>query len=167
MYAIATLLIVGSALFAWVRSVQLVITHQSQVLAAYDQTGPRGFYWEELGARSYRANCASCHRADGVGWDQYPGVGHTARLFNAPGGRDYVIDLHLYGLDSPRWRVPMPPMGHLSDIEMAAVLNHVLTSFGNDAERSPDLPLYMPADIAPRRGQNLRPADVNARRPVQ
>jgi mono/diheme cytochrome c family protein len=164
-YVIGTLLVVASALFAWIRSEQLVITPHSAVLAAYDRMGEQRFAWEELGAHSYLANCANCHRADGSGWDQYPGVGHTARLFNAPRGREYLIDLHLYGLQSPRWRVPMPPMGHLNDIELAAVLNHLLSGYGNENERSADLPLYTSADIAARRGQDLRPAEVNAKRP--
>jgi hypothetical protein len=56
-------------------------------------------------------------------------------------------------------------MGHLPDPALAAVLNHLLTRFGNERSLAPDTPLFMPADIAARRGQRLTPAAVNARRP--
>lgn len=165
-YTIAVLLIVGAAAFAWMRSAQVVLTRESAVLAAY-QPAPTGeFAWTELGRDSYVRNCMNCHGGDGRGWDQYPGVGHTARLFNAPGGREYVVDVHLYGLTSSRWRAPMPPMGHLHDVEMAAVINHVLTHFGNQAALSAGARLLLPSDVAARREQRLSPAEVNGRRPA-
>jgi hypothetical protein len=79
-----------------------------------------------------------CRTRGGGGWYRFPGAGHTARLFAAPGGREYVVGPHLYGLASPRWRVPMPPMGHITDVELAAVLNHVLTNHGDERELPPD-----------------------------
>lgn len=164
-YTIGGLLVVGAGLFAWVRSSQLAITDESAVLARYQPTPAHEFRWRELGSSSYVRNCMNCHGRDGEGWDQYPGLSHTTELFSAPGGRDYVVDLHLYGLTSPRWRAPMPPMGHIHDTEMAAVINHVLTSFGNEA-RIDGAPLYTPADIAARRGQRLSPREVDRRRPT-
>lgn len=164
-YTIAALIALGAALFAWVRSAQLVVSEEATVLARHAPAEAHGFEWQALGAGSYVRNCAACHGRDGGGWDQYPGVGHTARLFAAPGGRDYVVDLHLYGLASPRWRVPMPPMGHMNDVELAAVLNHVLTHYGNERALAPDAQLYLPADIAARRGQPLRPREVDRFRP--
>ncbi len=124
------------------------------------------FDWRQIGARSYKVNCLNCHGAEGQGWDQYPGVGHAADLLAAPGGRDYLVDLHLYGLTSPRWRAPMPPMGHLGDVNMAAVLNHMLTNYGNEKRLPEGASLYRPQDVAARRGQDLSPWDVNARRPA-
>jgi mono/diheme cytochrome c family protein len=163
-YTIAVLLVVGAALFAWMRSAQLVIVDEGTVLAAADPDYARGFDWEALGRASYERNCAVCHGRDGRGWDQYPGVGHTAQLFEAPGGREYLIDLHLYGLTSQRWRAPMPRMGHIHDPELAAVLNYLLTSFGNEQARAEGV-LYGPADIAARRGRDDTPWTVNERRP--
>ena len=165
-YTIAALLLAGAALFAWLRSAQVVIADEATVLARFEPVPEaHDFEWRELGGRSYVANCLNCHGRDGQGWDQYPGLDHTARMFNAPGGRDYLIDVHLFGLTSDRWRAPMPPMGHMRDVELAAVLNHVLTHFGNDAMRSPDLPLYAPADVQSRRGGYRSPAAVNRDRP--
>lgn len=164
-YAIATMLIAGAALFAWLRSAQLVISDERTVLAGFAPAEAHVFEWREPGERGYVANCRNCHLAGGEGWDQYPGVGHTARLFAAPGGREYVVDLHIYGLASDRWRVPMPPMGHMQDVELAAVLNWVLTNFGNQEHLPPGAALYEPADIAARRGLGLSPGQVNERRP--
>lgn len=165
-YTIATWLVVGAILFAWMRSAQLVLSNEPGVLARYEPAPAHEFEWQELGARSYLSNCAACHGREGEGWDQYPALRHASRLFTADGGRDYVLDVHLYGLTSDRWRAPMPPMGHLVDVEMAAVINHVLTHFGNEHVAVPEDSLYLPADVAVRRGQRVSPWQVNARRPA-
>lgn len=163
-YGIAGLLVVGAALFAWARSSQLTVTDEVAVLAQYEPHPSGEFRWQDLGARSYERNCSTCHLRDGSGWDQYPPLDHTRTLAQADGGRAYVIDLHLYGLASDRWRAPMPPMGHIQDVEMAAVINHVISRFGAapvDADT-----LYGPDDIRARRGQRLTPHEVNTRRPL-
>ncbi len=165
-YTIAALLIVGAALFAWVRSAQLALSDEPTLLAAFEPAPAHEFRWTVLGAASYERNCMNCHGRNGRGWDQYPGLGHTVALFMAPGGREYIIDLHLYGLTSERWRAPMPRMGQIVDVELAAVLNHVLTNYGNQRLLPADATLYVPADIAARRDQRLSPWDVNARRPT-
>lgn len=164
-YTIAVLLLAGAGAFAWMRSAQLLLTDEAAVLERYEPSPAGEFAWAELGRSSYVRNCANCHGRDGQGWDQYPGVGHTGRLFAAPGGREYLIDVHLYGLTSRRWRAPMPPMGHLHDAEMAAVINHVLTNYGNGEALPAGTPLLLPADVAARRGQALSPAQVDRRRP--
>lgn len=164
-YTIAALLLTGAALFAWVRTEQLVVSDEGTVLARYEPTPGDEFRWAELGRDSYVRNCANCHGRAGQGWDQYPGLGRTAALWAEPGGREYVVDLHLYGLTSDRWRAPMPPMGHLQDAEMAAVINYVLTSFGNERRLPAEARLYTPADITARRGRALSPSDVERLRP--
>ncbi len=164
-YTIAVLLILGATVFAWVRSQQVVLTSERTVLARFEPTPEHEFLWPQLGPASYERNCMNCHLESGRGWDQYPGVGHTAALFGGPGGREYLIDIHLYGLTSDRWRVPMPPMRHMADVELAAVLNYLLTSFGNERVLPPDAPLYLPTDIMARRGLRLSSAEVNEYRP--
>lgn len=160
-YAIAGFLVVGAAAFAWMRSAQLALTTEAAVLAQYEPVAVAEFHWYELGEQSYARNCMNCHRRDGQGWDQYPPLPPAAALFAVPGGRDYLIDLNLYGLTSHRWGAPMPPMSHIRDVELAAVLNYVLTTFGVVDQAL----LYVPADIMARRGQRLSPRDVNERRP--
>jgi mono/diheme cytochrome c family protein len=164
-YAIAIFLLAGAAVFATVRSAQVVITDETAVLARYQPEPGAQFRWEELGGGSYKRNCMNCHAADGAGWDQYPGLSRSAALYVADGGGEYMIDLHLYGLTSERWRAPMPPMSHLQDVEMAAVINYVITRFG-DGRLLSEADLLRPEDIAARRGADLSPSDVNRRRPA-
>jgi mono/diheme cytochrome c family protein len=161
-YVIAFLLIAGAALFAWARSAQLALTNESIVLARFDPDVTPTFEWRELGGSSYERNCLNCHGTEGQGWDQYPGLAHTGRLLEASGGREYLIDLHLYGLTSDRWRAPMPPMGHLQDVELAAVLDYIAERFGGIAGEQPP---FLPRDIRARRGLGLSPPEVNRTRP--
>jgi len=164
-YAIAIFLLAGAAVFASVRSSQVVITDEAAVLARYQPEPGAPFRWQALGSASYTRNCMNCHAEDGTGWDQYPGLAHSAALYGASEGREYMIDLHLYGLTSERWRAPMPPMSHLHDVEMAAVINYVITRFGA-GEQFSDADLLRPEDVAARRGARLSPSDVNQRRPA-
>ena len=163
-YAIAVGLIGGAALFAWMRSEQLEIADENTVLARYDDDQREPFPWLKLGERSYISNCASCHGRDGKGWDEYPGLGHTAELYRAA-GRDYLVDVHLYGLTSDRFGAPMPPMGHMQDAELAAAINYTLASFGNERHLGGSVRHVHARDISERRHKELRPKDVNARRP--
>lgn len=165
LYVIALFLFCAAALFGWVRSAQIVIADESAILEQYGPAPEKQFDWAELGKEGYLRNCANCHGTEGKGWDQYPGLGGTAFYFQPPGGREYFIDLHLYGLTSKRWGAPMPPMGHIQDIELAAIINYVLTHFGNDQILSPDTKFVSPEDIAERRGRSLSPSEVNALRP--
>ena len=75
-----------------------------------------------------------------------------------------MINLHLYGLDSPRSRVPMPPMDHLADAEIAAVLNYMLAEFGGSEVGSGATPPFFPPEVAARRGAGLGPQEVGAQR---
>lgn len=161
-YAVAAALFAGAAAFAWMRTAQLALTNERTVISRFDPVPAGEFRWHELGEVSYERNCANCHGGDGRGWDQYPPLQPAARLAAQPGGREYMLDLHIYGLTSDRWRAPMPPMGHILDTELAAVVNWMLTEFGGAGQ---DL-LYVPADVAERRGLDLSPRDVNRRRPA-
>ena len=165
LYAIATFLVVGAALFAWMRTSQLVLTDERTMLAHHAPADAREFEWRELGRRTYYGNCAACHGDDGEGWDEYPPLAGTAALLLAPGGREYLVDVHLHGLASPRWGAPMPPMGHLPDVALAAVMNHVLVGIDDAPRAAPGARLYLPADVAARRGPRRSPHEVNARRP--
>jgi mono/diheme cytochrome c family protein len=162
-YTIAALLFIGAAAFAWMRSAQLELTTEGAVLARYEPPPSLEFEWRELGRRGYERNCANCHRTDGSGWDQYPPVTGSAELAQQDGGREYLIDLHLYGLTSARWGAPMPSMAHVRDVELAAIINYVVHELGGGADA---LLLEGPGDIADRRGQALSPAGVNNRRPT-
>lgn len=163
-YAIALLLGLGAALFAWVRSNQFTLVDERFVLARFEPAPAHEFEWAELGRRGYLRNCATCHRPDGSGWDQYPPLGHVGAFVHVPEGREYLIDVHLHGLASERHGAPMPPMRHMTNVELAAVMNHVLTSFGNERVVSATH-LVIPPDVAARRVPRLTPREVNERRP--
>jgi mono/diheme cytochrome c family protein len=159
-YAIAALLFIGSGFFAWARSSQVVITTEAAVLAGYEPADAT-FHWYELGRGSYRRNCGNCHGGDGSGWDQYPPVTNAATLLRAPRGTEYLIDLHIYGLTSERWGAPMPPMGHIRDVELAAVINYIATTFDDASVEE----LVTPEQITARRGLRLSPKEVERGRP--
>ncbi|HSJ09040.1 MAG TPA: cytochrome c [Longimicrobiales bacterium] len=161
-YTLAVSLFIGAALFARMRQSQYTLTYQGTVLAQYEPAPAHEFDWQELGSASYVRNCRNCHGADGRGWDQYPPLEPAAEFSADPAGRNYLIDVHLYGLASRRWGAPMPPMGHMHDVEIAAVMNYMLTAFGGVTDEAR---LFVPSDVAARRAERLRPAEVNETRP--
>ena len=98
--------------------------------------------WDRaLGEQSY-ANCAACHQPNGQGIPSAfpPQAGHAPEIYNVEGGRTYMIHTVLWGLqgeivvDGITYNGIMTPWGSIMDDEqIAAVLNYVLTSWGNDA----------------------------------
>ena len=123
--------------------------------------------WPVLGANVYDSSCASCHQADGQGIaGVYPPLEeHAAHLYNAPGGRDYLVNLLLYGLQGPievegaTYNNQMPAWKQLGDDEIAAVLNHTLSSWKNEGLVDTFEP-YQPEDIEPFRNEDLSNEDV-------
>lgn len=102
----------------------------SQQVAAVDPGLPDG-------GQLYAANCASCHQANGQG---LPGA------FPPLAGNSVVLDIDptehirttIFGIqgkaiDGIDYASPMPGFSFLSDEEIAAVINHERTSWGNDA----------------------------------
>lgn len=97
----------------------------------------------EVGAAVYQRTCVPCHQASGEG---LPGS------FPPLGGSDYVVGeptrlvrIVLDGLEGPidvggtTYTGVMPAWGkQLDDFEVAAVVTHVRTHFGNDASEVPE-----------------------------
>jgi hypothetical protein len=160
-YAIAIMLFLGAAVFGWIRSSQYALSDEVTIFARFDPAAVDEPWWAEAGRVGYARNCANCHGMAGGGWDQYPGVHHASVIAATPAGREYLIDLHLYGLTSGRWRAPMPRMAHVGDVELAATLNHIITTYAVAAPPQ----LFEPPEIAERRGRRLSPREVNERRP--
>jgi mono/diheme cytochrome c family protein len=119
--------------------------------------GTTEFEWRELGSRLYAAECASCHPAGRGGGGLPPLRGHAVDLFTSEGGREYLLDLMLDGVvrtevgGAVELIASHPPFDGLRDAEIAALLNHMLTSWGNDALLPPGIELYAPADAEARR----------------
>jgi mono/diheme cytochrome c family protein len=125
----------------------------------------------DAAAQLYVANCAACHQPTGAG---LPGVfpplaGHGAVLYGVEGGRDYLIDVMLYGLQGPitangvPYNSLMPAWPQLSDEQIALLINHSVAGFegvdppvGFDAIRA--------EEVEVRRGQGLSAAQVLERR---
>lgn len=121
------------------------------------------------GATAYTP-CAACHMANGLG---IPGAfpplaGHAPELYAAD--RTYPVLVLLYGvmgqlqIDGTPYNGLMPSHGHLGDAEIAAILNYVMTSFGNEELLPGDFTPFEAADVAAERGRNLSFTDVYALR---
>lgn len=84
------------------------------------------------GGKVFSSVCAACHQPDAKG---IPGA------FPALAGADLVnekdpmkmVDIVLGGYNGLPQYGPMPSQAHLSDAEIAAVINYVRSNFGNDA----------------------------------
>lgn len=92
--------------------------------------------WEALGRQVYENNCASCHQASGSGLAGLfpPLVGNPAVLDDDPWDHVSAIVSGVQGkvIDGISYPSPMPPFGKvLSDEEIAAVINHERSSWGN------------------------------------
>jgi mono/diheme cytochrome c family protein/heme/copper-type cytochrome/quinol oxidase subunit 4 len=120
----------------------------------------------DLGTQVYAANCAACHQLNGAG---LPGVfprlaGHGADLYQADGGRDYLIEVMLYGLQGQiavggtNYNGLMPAWAHLGDEQMAAVINHTVAGFDDGAPEGFDA--IRAEEVAARRGEGLTAAQV-------
>lgn len=125
------------------------------------------------GGDLYLANCASCHQAEGQGVRGAfpPLAGHAPNLYQADGGREYLTHVVLYGLRGPtmvegvEYNGLMPSWPHLSDAAIAAILNHVLTGWGNEELLLEDFEPYAAEAIAEERDLDLDPSGVLEQRP--
>src|SRR5690606_33745627 len=91
----------------------------------------------ERGNNLYASNCASCHQADGSGMAGVfpPLAGDHLVVAEDPTGH---IEAVLHGLqgvtiDGVAYASPMPAFAFLSDEDIAAIVNHERTSWGNSA----------------------------------
>jgi len=88
----------------------------------------------EKGKLVYDQNCLACHQMDGSGVPML-----TPSLVNAAyvnGDKIRLINVVLKGLkgvaiDGEMYDSPMPPLAHLSDDDIAAVLTYVRGNFSN------------------------------------
>jgi mono/diheme cytochrome c family protein len=90
----------------------------------------------DKGKEVYDQNCLACHQIDGSGVPML-----TPSLVNAgyvQGDKVRLINVVLKGLkgveiDGEMYDNPMPPLAHLSDEDIAAVLTYVRSNFNNKA----------------------------------
>lgn len=121
---------------------------------------------QERGGQVFQSNCAACHGPAGAGVPAVfpPLAGHVPEII-AAGGREYLIDVLLFGLSGPitvegqTYNGTMPAWSSKSDEELAAVLNFVATAWGNDQLDGGEA-TFTAADVAAHRGAALTSSEV-------
>jgi cytochrome c oxidase subunit II len=105
---------------------------------ASSETSAKENDWSALGQQVYGNNCSSCHQANGSG---LPGVfpplkGNTVVLASDAAGHIRAVLEGVSGkiIDGITYASPMPGFSaQLSDEEVASVVNHERTQWGNNA----------------------------------
>lgn len=128
---------------------------------------------ETDGQQIYISTCSSCHQADGQGVPGvFPPLGqHLAELYEAESGERYLASVVLFGLEGPItvdgeiFDGSMPSWFQLSDSEIAAALNFVMTSFGAADELEDAYEPYTEDAVASARQGALSAQLVHQRRP--
>lgn len=149
----------------------LVVLYAIQSIGAA-QAAADSFEWQDLGDKVYTANCASCHQGEGQGIPSaFPNLaGHLPDVVAREGGREVLPHIVLFGMQGPikvgdaDFNGLMPAWQQLSDEEIAATLNHELTSWGNQDKLPQEFHLYSPADITAARATTMTPDEVHAAR---
>lgn len=126
----------------------------------------------EMGEAAYNANCSACHQANGQGIPAVfpPLAGHLPEIFEQEGGREFLIDTVLFGMQGEivvngmTYNGVMPGWQQLSDDEIAGVINYALTAWGNEDLLPDNYQLVQPSEVAAQRGETKTPAEVHAER---
>jgi mono/diheme cytochrome c family protein len=104
-----------------------------------------GFDYAASGANLYTANCSACHGATGAGVPgAFPALGGDPVVDAADPKKQIGIVLHgLHGatIKGTAFASQMPPFAQLSDNDIAAIIDHERTSWGNAA------PTITPDDV--------------------
>jgi mono/diheme cytochrome c family protein len=117
--------------------------------------------WFDLGMDVWDARCASCHAE----------LTYVPALFLAEGGRAYLAELLLFGIrgevviEGAPTNLRHRSYAALDDAQLAAVLNVMVVSWGNDEALPADVAFYEPDEIATGRASALSEAEVLERRP--
>ncbi len=89
----------------------------------------------QAGQDAYAKNCQACHQPTGTGLPgAFPPLANNP---NVNGNSSYVVETILQGKSGPlevngqKYNAMMPPMQHLSDSDIAAITNYVMSSWGN------------------------------------
>lgn len=110
-----------------------LVTLIGAALTAFSGAGVQA--QEQSSAELYEIYCGVCHQADGQGVEgAFPPLAGSRFLLENP---ERTIDIVLHGLEGPIrvdefFEGAMPPVNYLTDEQVAAIMNYVLNSWGND-----------------------------------
>jgi len=86
----------------------------------------------------YAANCTACHQTDGAGLaNAFPPLDGSGWVIGEP---ELAAQILVHGMQGPievkgaTYSGVMPSMAHLSDAELAAVLNYIRNAWSNNAQ---------------------------------
>ena len=120
------------------------------------------------GAKIFAEQCSACHQPNGQGVaGNFPPLAGNHDLFLS---RTFPAMVALFGLageievEGKTLSSVMPPFGHLSDAEIAAVVNHVRSTWGNDKLQPAGFKPLDAAAVAEVRKLKLSSDQVYARR---
>ncbi|MDQ2908153.1 MAG: cytochrome c [Candidatus Eremiobacteraeota bacterium] len=104
-----------------------------------------GFDYGKTGPQLYGNNCASCHGAAGAGTPSvFPPLVHDS-VVTAKDPKEQIVTvlhgLHGKAIGGTTYAGQMPSFAQLSDSDIAAIIDHERTSWGNNA------PLITPSDV--------------------
>jgi mono/diheme cytochrome c family protein len=115
------------------------------------------------GKAAYATNCAGCHQAEGQGVPgAFPPLKGNPVLVKDPAYPALVVLFGLQGaveVGETTYNGAMPPLGHLDDATVAAIVNHVLQSY-NEELLPEDFKPIDAATVAELRKKALTPQQV-------
>jgi len=126
-----------------------------------------------VGENIFNTNCMACHQTSGQG---IPGAfpplaDHLPDVLSLEGGREFVIDVVLYGLQGAinvngmAYNSVMTPWATMFDDEqLASVLNYAATAWGNAAALPDGFAAFTAQDVAAQRATALTADEVYAKR---
>lgn len=160
--ALVVAIVLVATLFAWSRS-------RSGSGAPTGGTGPPGpaaseSVLSELARRGevvYAEECGFCHGTDAGELSSL--AGFVERVSGAEGGAVYLVDFLLYGLEGEVQDEPAhPPFDHLTDTEIAGVIDYLRGAGAPAAEAAG--PLVSPVAVEARRVLPVDPEELSVRR---
>jgi mono/diheme cytochrome c family protein len=116
------------------------------------------------GSAQYQQQCSACHQPDGRGVQgNFPPLAENPDLF---ADRLFPVYVALYGLQGEisvkgaKYQGVMPPFGHLTDEQIAAIVNYVRGAWGNASLRPSGFKDVDAAAVAEARKKPMKPDEV-------
>lgn len=114
------------------------------------------------------SNCVHCHQSEGQGraYAYPPLAGHVPDLIAAEGGRAYLINVLLHGIqgeitvEGQPFNGVMPGWSQFSDEDLASLANYLSTAWDNDQALPEDTPAFTAEEVAAEREAGLTVAQV-------